>query len=241
MKKLKGFAIVGVIVAVIVCLVNWDYVNKLVDLERRAISDMFTGSSGASRALNRELEDLSVSKFINPKLLALLPDGDGIPELPEPVIDPTTAPTSAPKDRPYDEIDPDELRDLLKTDPDTAFFWSGTTTDNVNKQHGGEKDAAKIARKRGGVTLEMKLEEGGVIMPEWDKDDPASVLAWDTVSAMFAEQATGDVWAVVGQDLRIDSSWENVEYDRLTKNPEITGITLIEPWTLEEKILYDGD
>jgi hypothetical protein len=40
----------------------------------------------------------------------------------------------------------------LKTDPDTAFFWSGRT-DGI----GGMDVAKKIAKNKGGVTLDLRL------------------------------------------------------------------------------------
>lgn len=50
-------------------------------------------------------------------------------------------------------IDIDAIRPKLKTEPDTAFFWSGRT-DGI----GGAENAANIAKSRGGVTLESTIE-----------------------------------------------------------------------------------
>lgn len=44
-------------------------------------------------------------------------------------------------------LDIDAIRPKLKTEPDTAFFWSGRT-DGI----GGAENAANIAKSRGGVT-----------------------------------------------------------------------------------------
>ena len=49
-------------------------------------------------------------------------------------------------------IDIDAIRPKLKTQPDTAFFWSGRT-DGI----GGAENAANIAKSRGGVTSGTQL------------------------------------------------------------------------------------
>ena len=231
MKKFKGYVIIGVIVVVIVCLINWEYIYNLVNLESRSITEIFAGKTTASKELNKELEEMTVWKFINPKLVAILPGGD-VPELPEPIIRPTATP-------PSDEFDIDDIYDLLKTDPNTAFFWSGTTTDKDGKEWGGADRAREIAEDMGGVTLEMVMEEKGIDPPAWDPNDPVSEKNWKDISRAYAEQASGEVWGVIGQDLRANNIWENLEYVTLLANPEVTKITLIDPWTLEEKVLLE--
>ena len=47
----------------------------------------------------------------------------------------------------------DEIKHLLKTDKNTAFFWSGSTNGI-----GGETRALEIAKSRGGITLEGLLK-----------------------------------------------------------------------------------
>ena len=231
MKKFKGYVIIGVIVVVIVCLINWEYIYKLVGLESRSITEIFAGKTTASKELNKELEEMTVWKFINPKLVAIIPVGD-VPELPEPIIRPTATP-------PSDEFDIDDIYDLLKTDPNTAFFWSGTTTDKDGTEWGGADRAREIAEDMGGVTLEMVMDEKGIDPPTWDPNDPVSEKNWKDISRAYAEQASGEVWGVIGQDLRANNIWENLEYVTLLANPEVTKITLIDPWTLEEKVLLD--
>ena len=231
MKKFRGYVIIGVIVVVIVCLINWEYIYKLVNLESRSITEIFAGKTTASKELNKELEEMTVWKFINPKLVAILP-GDDMPELPEPIIRPTATP-------PADEFDIDDIYDLLKTDPNTAFFWSGTTTDKGGTEWGGADRAREIAEDMGGVTLEMVMEKNGIDPPTWDPNDPVSEKNWKDISRAYAEQASGEVWGVIGQDLRANNIWENLEYVTLLANPEVTKITLIDPWTLEEKVLLE--
>ena len=128
----------------------------------------------------------------------------------------------------------DEIRPQLKTEPDTAFFWSGKT-DGV----GGAEVAADIAKGKGGVTLESTIEAKDITMPEWDFNDPSSMDAWDMASAAYAEQVSGEVRAVVGTELRPDNIWENVELPRLMENPNVTKITIIDPKTGIETIIFE--
>ena len=74
-------------------------------------------------------------------------------------------------------INIDEIRPKLKTEPNTAFFWSGRT-DGI----GGADNAANIAKSRGGVTLESTIESQNIIMPEWDFNNPSTMEAWDLAS-----------------------------------------------------------
>ena len=128
----------------------------------------------------------------------------------------------------------DEIRPQLKTEPDTAFFWSGKT-DGV----GGAEVAADIAKGKGGVTLESTIEAKDITMPEWDFNDPSSMDAWDMASAAYAEQVSGEVRAVVGTELRPDNIWENVELPRLMENPNVTKITIIDPKTGIETVIFE--
>ena len=128
----------------------------------------------------------------------------------------------------------EEIKPQVKTDPDTAYFWSGRT-DGV----GGAENAANIAKSRGGVTLESTIESNGVDMPEWDFNDPSSMEAWDMASAAYAEQVSGEVHAVVGADLRPGNIWENTELPRLMNNPNVTEIITVDPKTGVETVIFE--
>jgi len=75
-------------------------------------------------------------------------------------------------------------------------------------------------------------------MPKWDMDNPASIKAWQDVSSAYAEQVSGNVRAVVGQELRPGNIWENIEIPRLMNNPNVNSITTIDPKTGIEKLIY---
>ena len=104
---------------------------------------------------------------------------------------------------------------------------------------GGAEVAANIAKGKGGVTLESTIETKGITMPEWDFNNPSSMDAWDMASAAYAEQVSGEVRAVVGTKLRSDNTWENVELPRLMGNSNVTKITIIDPKTGIETVIFE--
>ena len=132
------------------------------------------------------------------------------------------------------DFDVDLIRGRLKTDPDTAFFWSGQT-DSI----GGMDVAKKIAKNKGGVTLESTIDDTNIVMPEWDFNAPSSVTAWEEASNVYAEQVSGEIRAVVDSELRPGNIWENIELPRLKANPNVTKITTIDPKTGVEKIIFE--
>lgn len=131
-------------------------------------------------------------------------------------------------------LDIDAIRPKLKTEPDTAFFWSGRT-DGI----GGAENAANIAKSRGGVTLESTIEKQKIVMPEWDFNNPSTMEAWDLASGAYAEQVSGEIRAVIGSELRPGNIWENIELPRLKNNPNVTKITTIDPKTGIEHVIFE--
>ena len=132
------------------------------------------------------------------------------------------------------DFDVELIRGRLKTDPDTAFFWSGRT-DGI----GGMDVAKKIAKNKGGVTLESTIDDTNIVMPEWDFNTPSSVTAWEEASNVYAEQVSGEIRAVVGSELRPGNIWENIELPKLNANPNVTKVTTIDPKTGVEKIIFE--
>lgn len=127
----------------------------------------------------------------------------------------------------------DEIKHLLKTETNTAFFWSGKTNGI-----GGADKALDIAKTKGGTTLEGIIDSKGIKMPEWDFNNPQSMKMWEDVSASYANQVSGEVKAVIGNKLRPDNIWENVELPRLKDNLNVSKITTIDPVTLVETVIF---
>ncbi|MCY1714749.1 hypothetical protein [Caproiciproducens galactitolivorans] len=132
------------------------------------------------------------------------------------------------------EITP-EIRTALKTEPNTAFFWSGNT-----EGVGGAEIAANIAKNKNGVTLESTIANKNIDIPKWDFDNPMSIKAWEDASAAYADQVSGEIRAVVGENLRPNNIWENVELPKLIGNENVCKITIIDPKTGIETIIYGG-
>ncbi len=133
----------------------------------------------------------------------------------------------------------EEVKEKLKTEPDTAVFWSGCdSADENNVRIPGDKNAAEYAKQHGGITLETVLETKEIHMPEWDVDDEVSVKTWEAVSASYAEQASGEVRAYVGENLREGNIWENEELPRLMMNENVEKITVINPKTGESETIF---
>ncbi len=128
----------------------------------------------------------------------------------------------------------EEIQPQLKTEPNTAFFWS-RKTDGI----GGADVVAETAREKGGVTLETLIDETGIQMPEWNFNNPVSMDAWYMVSASFSEQVSGEVRAIVGTELRLGNIWENIELPRLIENSNVTKITIIDPQTGIETVIFE--
>ncbi len=126
-------------------------------------------------------------------------------------------------------IDPAAFR----TNPDSAFFWSGRT-DGI----GGPDVAGDLAGAGHGTTLEQLMESRGIKMPEWDADNPAVVDAWSKASATYADEASGTVRAVIGDDLRPGNVWESSELPALIDNPNVDKIIRIDPATGVEKQIW---
>lgn len=125
-----------------------------------------------------------------------------------------------------------ELRDLTRTDPDTAFYWSGRDANGIGVGPDGSGVAESIASNNGGRTLEQTLAANGIDpLPKWNPKDPESVRFWEEASAAFAENASGSVRAVVGSDLRPGNIWQTVEIPRLQQNPGVTSISQLDPDT----------
>ena len=121
----------------------------------------------------------------------------------------------------------------VKTEPNTAFFWSGRT-DGI----GGQHIAADIAKSNGGTTLEMLIEARKIIMPTWDQNNQESIKAWEDISSEYATCASGTVTGVIGKDLRPGNIWENRELPALKNNPNITKIVIIDPKTKISTVIF---
>lgn len=129
----------------------------------------------------------------------------------------------------------------LTTPSDGAFFWSGRSVDGTGIgpiTAGGNGGADLIAHGSGATTLESLLEQNGIQPPKWSPNDVHAERWWSAVSQMYAENASGEVHAVIGSSLRPGNVWENVELPRLMENPNVTQIIVIDPDTGIETTVF---
>lgn len=121
----------------------------------------------------------------------------------------------------------------LKTNINESFFWSGKT-DRI----GGEFIALEIAKSKKGITLEGLLEKNSIPILKWDIKSIKSLRQWTAISKKYAELVSGEVRAVIGKRLRNENIWESRELPALKANPNVTKITIIDPKTKKEKIIF---
>lgn len=82
------------------------------------------------------------------------------------------------------------------------------------------------------------MERRGIDMPEWDPDNAEVVDTWSRASAVYADGASGEVRAVIGDELRPGNVWETSELPALIDNPNVTQITRIDPVTGQEVVIW---
>ncbi len=134
----------------------------------------------------------------------------------------------------------EQLQGITSTEPNSAFYWSGRNADGIGVGPDGSGIAELIAQGSGGTTLEMRLAENGVNpLPVWNRHDPVSVQFWEDASAAYAENARGEVTAIIGSNLRPGNVWQTIEIPRLMENPEITRIMQIDPDTGQTTTIFE--
>lgn len=140
-------------------------------------------------------------------------------------------------------FDINQCYDLFDTEPNTAYFWSG-----LGKN--GESIAADIANKNGGVTLEMLMDKHKDELInagfEYDKELDRFMFSdenysdWEKISSAFADQSSGNVHVVLGDNVREDSVWNTKELPALENNKNVEKVISVDPSTGEEKdVLLD--
>ena len=72
----------------------------------------------------------------------------------------------------------------------------------------------------------------------WNIADSNAIMVWESASAVYASQASGEVWALIGTTMRPNSVWQTIELQNLMDNPNVTKITTIDPETLVKKVMF---
>ena len=124
-------------------------------------------------------------------------------------------------------------KSVVATNPGEAVFWSGKTGGI-----GGADTAKMIANSNHGQTLEQLIKSRKISMPPYDPTIPSSVKAWQDLSRELAKNASGEIRAVLGSELRPMNIWETIEFPELIRNPAVTRIIGIDPKTGSEKVIF---
>lgn len=119
----------------------------------------------------------------------------------------------------------------FRTPRDGAYYWSGMYPRK------GDEIAGEIAASHGGTTLEQLIDARGIQMPQWDADNPDVVATWTRVSEAYASGASGEVRAVLGDNLRPGAVWWS-ELERLKANDAVTKVIRVHPDTLVETVIW---
>ncbi len=140
-------------------------------------------------------------------------------------------------------FDIDQCYDAFRPEKDRAYFWSGLGPN-------GQDIAAEIANENKGTTLEMLMEahKDDLLKAGFEYDpsinrfvfSPENIDDWRAVSNAFAEQASGEVHVVLGNDVRDSSVWNTKEFPTLTENDAVSKVASVDPVTKQEKdVLLD--
>lgn len=128
----------------------------------------------------------------------------------------------------------ENLQRVLRTRPNQAVFWTGTVN-GESVQGRAEVYATRTDR----VTLEMALRRGGIHMPGWNQRDAASVRTWELASRIFAQEATGVVHLVQGDQVRRGNVWENIEFPAVRANHLVPRVVRRMASTGRETVIYE--
>ncbi|GFH42493.1 hypothetical protein Hs30E_10440 [Lactococcus hodotermopsidis] len=124
--------------------------------------------------------------------------------------------------RQWGELSSKEKAEAVKTESNEAYFWSGMTQGEDGNVYGGEENAANIAEQNGGKTLEMKLEESNI------DTESMSGAEWNEASETFAQEASGDVHCIKGENVREDSVYNTTEHEAIEENESISNVTYVD-------------
>jgi hypothetical protein len=130
----------------------------------------------------------------------------------------------------------EELSDALQTNRDSAVFWTG----RVNGQS-VEQRAADFADSFNGTTLEQALLRAEIVMPVFADRTKEAVEAWELASTLFAEQASGTAFVVMGPELRPGNVFETLEFPALKTNPDIERVVRVDAETEQETEIFNRD
>ena len=133
----------------------------------------------------------------------------------------------------------DNLRNILNTKEDGAFFWSGSVFDSDGNRVSVMDEAGQIAQDGGRNTLEGLLDDKAIKLPGWGNTSPEGKAVWDSVSASLAHGSSGDVYVLLGPSRRPDNVFDMTEFPILQQNDDVKRVIAIDVQTKAETIILD--
>ena len=130
----------------------------------------------------------------------------------------------------------ENIRNALRPEKDQAVFFSNCSMLGSGNVKSSVEVAREYADGNGGVTMEKLLD--GTDIPEWEFGSSGSMSRWEGASRAYAEQASGNVRVIARPPMRKNSIFQTVEFPTLKKNPNVTSVTIINPDTGEEKVIF---
>ncbi|GGP77949.1 hypothetical protein GCM10010185_59810 [Saccharothrix coeruleofusca] len=132
----------------------------------------------------------------------------------------------------------DNLRNILDTKTDGAFFWSGSLYDSDGNRISVMTEAEYMAKADGRNTLEGTLDDKGIKLPGWGNTSPEGKAVWDSVSASLAHGAKGDVYVLLGPQRRPDNVFHMTEFPILQQNPNVNRVIAIDVLNKQETVIF---
>lgn len=117
--------------------------------------------------------------------------------------------------------------------PNTSWFWTGRRGACASEADGVISLSKSLASSHGGSTLEQRLANKKVAMPQFGSS-PAAKAAWRFASGTYATQASGTAFVVLGKCVRPGNTWETTELPTLQKGGKVTCVfqfTSADNWT----------
>ncbi|MFJ5229600.1 hypothetical protein ACIQBJ_06810 [Kitasatospora sp. NPDC088391] len=119
--------------------------------------------------------------------------------------------------------------------PTALWYYCGTYRGKAV-----EESAKATARKYGGRTMMMLIEDLGLPTPYYSDYSERAAAFWRNTSVGFSEAARGEIRVVFGDVVRRGNTWQRVECPVLMANPHVTGVLWAQPGTAFRRLLGPG-
>jgi hypothetical protein len=123
--------------------------------------------------------------------------------------------------KPTDWPSDSKMASLFVGPKDGSVFWSGRDSKLGEILH----FAVDFAKKKGGSTLDMIIRKEDLVVAASGTSEGNAF--WDKASGVFAKNAKGVVYVVMGDQIRPGNVWERVEFPALKVNKAVTKVVKV--------------